>query len=220
MKDNFFMDKSVIIVGPAKYMENKNYEEYVNKFDIVCRIHVKVDKNNNILFTPNTTKRCDVVFSTGAMPNEKMKLEKEDGSYITAVLTNLDSHTKEVLNIYEKNGLKHIIGILYKFRKKNFDKVCNEFKNIIKTKYFINDNLHTGTHAIDFLSKTKAKKIGIIGIDCYKTPQYNGYNLNYDNLSGKAANHNPSNDLEYLRKLVQNDSRIEIDSHLRGILFN
>ena len=33
MKDNFFMDKSVIIVGPAKYMENKNYEEYVNKFD-------------------------------------------------------------------------------------------------------------------------------------------------------------------------------------------
>jgi hypothetical protein len=82
------------------------------------------------------------------MPNEKMELEKEDGSYITAVLTNLDSHTKEVLNIYEKNGLKHVIGILYKFREKNFDKVCNEFKNIIKTKYFINDKLLEHTQLI------------------------------------------------------------------------
>ena len=65
------MNRSVAIVGPASYIEGEGVEKLIDSSDYVIRPNCKLLPNLNGLLLPrNTTRRCDIVYHSGAVENE------------------------------------------------------------------------------------------------------------------------------------------------------
>ena len=64
-------NRTVAIVGPASYIEGEGVEKLIDSSDYVIRPNCKLLPNLNGLLLPrNTTRRCDIVYHSGAVENE------------------------------------------------------------------------------------------------------------------------------------------------------
>jgi hypothetical protein len=213
----YIENKSIIIVGPAESLFNEEKEDFIDNFDIVCRIKKSypIDKNK-IKYTGG---RTDILISHLKLGNKKYKQN------------NFDEHPSSVYN-----SLKYIIFPFPQIPP--FSRFFNNFKKNIDINvpiinlnnddnYFMlksNLNNHdpkTGLMGINFLLSFDIKELYLTGL----TFEQNGFCQKYktkeeDNYCRERTKdiHNSNLELEYFKKLIKQDKRIKVDSTLQNII--
>ena len=217
-------DKTIIIIGPAGYIENYNMENIIERADFVIRPNCKIDLSTNKLLLPKyTTTRCDIIYHSGTKEGDKI-IGYDGKVHNLHAQASLDDKT---LVIFKKNQVKIIVlAQLNRLKKfKTLKKI--DGLNLFKAKNIFNEEagFTTGMKAIIDILKYKPKKLIIFGFDFYKTNNhaFDGYYKNMNNIDkrfhGRSAVHNIDKELEYFYKniFIQHNNVI-IDSHLKKII--
>ena len=220
--NDYIKNKSVILVGPSESLYNNKTGEFIDNFDIVCRIKKSFPLNKKQF--KYTGKRTDILISHFKFGT---KIYKQN---------NFNDHD---VSIFNKN-LKYIIfpfpHAVQPFSKffKNFHKTdfCKNmtvpivYKENKEQLEYLKKNLNdydpkTGLMSINFLLSCDIKKLYITGM----TFEKDGFNKLYkskqdDEYCRERTKkvHNSDLELEYFKKLCSEDKRIEYDIELSKLL--
>ena len=156
---SMFKDKSVALIGPAQNLIGTSKGNYIDSFDIVCRV-----QNGFIIDTEFETdygKRCDVMFNTCnlttlcSLKRNKDYIKKDCKLVICPIEAMVYPDQKDY-KISNKNVFENYqdIGIDIPFFK------VPDFSEP--------RGLNTGMQSINFLLTTEAKSIYIAGFDFHK----------------------------------------------------
>ena len=225
--NGFFYNKSVAIIGSAKYLEEHKQFEKVNQYDIVIRLNsvykVEGEQGSDItqVIGDNTTYRTNVIYSN-------WNHTKEKGA------TNLQRLIK-----WQEKGIQLIIGVTPNnpYRLMNFknqlDFYRRQFKNNPNFKFSLISNeidvsLYnqigswslTGVTAVTHILQMPIKKLYITGFDFYENDivGYSGYSQ--DNIINEGGDHKiPAQKAFFMRILETYKIKIEIDQYLKTVLF-
>ena len=219
----FIKNKSVVLVGPAKYLTYLNQGDEIDNFDLVCRINRGAELVPQ--FSEKLGSRTDILFNCLIEKNE-------NGGKIS-------------LKSLKSNNIKWLCTIPYS------DSKCNVFKNKLhpefklltklKLKFFFNFHIYdsekysqlnksikcranSGFSAIFDLLDNGAKELFITGFSFYLDSFIEGYKKNSFKSEDQIANdcfvsirHNQFNQWSLLKSKI-NDPRLKFDPILEKIL--
>jgi ectoine hydroxylase-related dioxygenase (phytanoyl-CoA dioxygenase family) len=208
-------DKSVIVVGPAGYLENEDNTEYVNSFDVVCRPNVRI-VDGRLSLPPNTGRRCDVVFHSGGWMGQRYDI----GNGKMAMYGENDGICESLLRAYKDNGVKHILICSdWNLRIQNAVRVCN----LVGLPYSVvtvpNQKFTTGLHGLCQIISEHPGKLAIKGFDFYQT-DHRGYTGYYNGHNGDSSGHDHVESFDFFITTILPQVRLEIDYHLKKLIFD
>ena len=218
--NNYLADKKAIIVGPAYYLKDKQQGDYINSFDVVVRINEpmhapvsgqdKIDfgyKTNIVYLPPSLTK----IFVTRQIRSTRSWGKKK-------VFTNAD--VIATYNRWKVRGVKWVVG---RDRENQFTGFRFNYLNMkedwvfaIAHKAGLSKFQATGVLAINHLLETPVQSLNIIGFDFYQTGYY--YDKDKWKIGRPKIGTEGNPHLKYFKKLVEENDRLIIDDHLKGIL--
>jgi pyruvyltransferase len=201
---DFLKNKSVILVGPAAYLQGKSLGKWIDGFDVVVRINYSILNTNYADYGDRT----DVIYNYLA-DDPHGKVNVADDRIINATIKNkvkyvVTTFSKSYeLNAYKrkiKNKVKHIV-----LDRKYFDTISKK----------VNKAPNTGTVAIDHLLGSKAKSINVVGFDYYDGKHCK----DYLNKKGNNDNvHDNFSQLMFIDYLASNNSRLILDDRLKTVI--
>lgn len=214
---NFFIGKTVAIVGPAdSALEIKN-GSYIDTFDIVIRINKGIeiaDRYPEFLGT-----KTDILvhgLSQNTCGKIDKKLWKKKGVIYTIYPENYDCslNFSALMQYFTQDKVYLKIQQPSKKYYSTFrDKLGNSFPN-------------SGFSSIYYVLNSKPKKVFITGFTFYKTPYVNEYasSVGNENILDEILRtnyHNPNNDFDLFKNMIKESSlEIEVDNQLKSILCN
>jgi hypothetical protein len=206
--------KSVIVVGPAGYLENEDNTDYINSFDIVCRPNVRI-KNKKLSFPPNTGDRCDIIFHSGGWMGQSYDI----GNGRTSVYTENDGICENLLRTYKLNGIKRILICSdWNLRIINAMRICDSIGMPWSIVSVPNNRFTTGFHGLCEIAINNPSRLAIKGFDFYQTNN-RGYEGYYDGHRGDSDGHNHKESFEFFIYSFLPKFKIEIDNHLKKLIF-
>ena len=236
---NIFNNKNVIIVGPANNLIGEKKGEFIDSFDVVCRL------NDSYIISEDKVedygKRCDVLLNTCncellCIMNRYRKYLKNCRLVINPTsLVHRQDYNNTKKNVYN-NYLDINLNI-------PFVQVQGKFEtNMTKKK------LNTGMCALDFLlNGTKLNSLYICGFSfhgikekkyitgntvlSYETYLFDSkivYNCNCDSTKPCkkrvdrrfALIYNEQNQLKYFKNNIMNHSKVTVDDTIKKLVFN
>jgi len=218
--NDYLADKKVIIVGPAYYLRDKQQGDYINSFDVVVRInepmHAPInrqdkidfgDKTNIIYLPPSLTK----IFITRQIKSTKGWGKKKVFTQADIIAT---------YNRWQMRGVEWIVGRdrenqLINFRF-NYLNMNEEWVSAIAHKAGLPRLKATGILATNHLLESGLKSLNVVGFDFYQTGYYHAKDNWKTGRPKIGTEGNPH--LKYFKKLVEENDRLFIDEHLKGIL--
>ena len=206
--------KDVIIVGPAGYMRGLGKGPWIDKFDVVVRINHAIP----ILFPEDYGSKTDVLYHILSHRNPAL-------SHKTLI------DRSEVLE-WKKAKVKWLVSRHSAISKRVqqigpiIDSIipwcCMHHSFYEKAKRAVGEKSpNTGIAAIMHLLSASIRSLTIVGFDLYASGVYQGYGDVGPNEDASKINdrwHSQEAQIDYLRKLVKRDNRIQIDDHLKRIL--
>ena len=206
--------KTIALVGPSKSILGRNQGKYIDSFDLVVRLNkslpVPVKRRNDI---GNKTEIIYNSLNTSDYPGENNInpgfFLRHGIQYICSPYPLKHPFKNDIMNFMINNR-----GLI-PFRYIDLS-LFQKMENIMRTRPY------TGTCAIVDLLKFNIKKLFITGLDFYATAYYAEYrHMDKNETRKKRQNsiHNAKPQIDLLRNLVLNDSRIEPDKVLDMILF-
>jgi hypothetical protein len=195
-----FENKRIIVVGPARTLEQDLVEFDIGDFDIVVKMNAGI-KIPLPKITPNPW-RCDVLFHS--FSREASKLTK--GAITKAGVKTIVYRTPTrsyVFNAFEQRIKFFFFGIrsnLKIINPKNYSRLKRQLNGYSPT---------TGLVCIDFLLGCKFEKLAIVGFTFFTTKYIDGYN---DLVSSDAASaarvvekghHNPERERNLVAELLR-----------------
>ena len=228
---NFIKNKSLIIVGPSKNLENKKMGKFIDSHDIVIRL------NNSfpILYNKEVSHedvgtRTDIIYHTGAIKKvleliyEKYKIDKSEILKADKIKYFVSKRDPIVGTRLEKKYTSDFVKII-----RNDIKILTVHKKFLVKlrKNLKNTDPNMSTIAFIHLLKFKFKSCRIIGCDFYSS----GYNKSYfipntlifDEKSKKLIRkdgrkrrkpkipHDTKIQIRFLLKVLKNDKRFIIN---------
>jgi len=207
--------KNIALVGPSKSLLGRDLGAYIDKADLVVRLNKSLPIPEKR--THDIGSRTDILYNslnTSDYPGENR----------------IDPY------FFLQNGVKYLCSpypLIYPFKNDIMNFMLNnkgaipfryidmglyqKMENILKTRPY------TGTCAILDLLKFDINKLFITGLDFYATSYYSEYRkMDKNEVRNKRKNniHDAGPQIELLRNLVLNDTRIVPDSVLETILFS
>jgi hypothetical protein len=195
--DNFFLDKRIIIIGPANSSYSYLSSEMIDKFDLIVRVN---DSPNTLMLHKNLGTRTDILYhnlflKSNLEINEKLLLSQSN----KYVLYNWNlSHLEPNFN-----KAKHIYGklLIFKLHPIYYSSLINKY-----IKFRISPT--TGILALNHLMRQKFKELHVVGFTFYKTNYIDGYNGIVSSTIGDDFDkvisdgyHHPGKDFEMFVKL-------------------
>lgn len=220
--NHYLKDKSVIIVGPASYMEGTKRKEFIESFDIVIRL------NNGWLpkefMVEDVGSRTDIRWHSGAeWPNTGGMWDMDKM---------IDHGVKYACIQYPKN-LDYFHNDIKKFEKIN-QKYNMPFHNwsdlelYLSFHHYLGTRLSVGMAAVTDIMFYDIKKLHVSGFSFYADKgghdwmpgvKPEGYYLDdYDKERHTFINHAQIPQMKLLRELQQFDSRLSFDQETELIL--
>lgn len=210
-------NKRVALVGPSSNTTNTKQGDLIESYDLVVRLNKTFDiplsrykdigKRTDILY--NSMNTTDFPGQNDFTPKLIQKLKSNNLKYISSPYPFMYPFDNDILKFIEinENQIKlHISDIvLYKY-----------LVSVLKCRPY------TGTCAIIDLLNYPIKELYITGIDCYLNQYYNEYrNISKKELKNLRNNHIHKNlpQLEFIKNLAINDSRLKLDSFLDNYFF-
>jgi len=207
--------KSVIVVGPAGYLENEDNTDYVNSFDIVCRPNVKVI-DGKLNLPPNTGTRCDIVFHSGGIKGQSFNI----GNDKYTLYTEHNGICEALIKGYVLNGVKHVLICSdWKVRIDNAIRVCDRLGMPWSVVTVPNKNFTAGFHGLCEVAINHPRRLAIKGFDFYQTDK-RGYEGYYDDHKGDSDTHNHQESFEFFIYDFLQKFNIEMDNHLKKLIFD
>lgn len=216
-----FLNKRVVVVGPADSAFDKENGKVIDGYDFVVRMNKSL-----VTWNPNNQQylgtRTDVLFhnfyenmdSGGGGPLDWNVFKKFGVKYL--IQPRFDKEGWQLMFNYFKKYL-NVRESIYMFSYKNYKKIVNQFGDYHPTR---------GFYALNSVLQSSCKEIFITGFTFFKTPYAEGYR---DNIRDMKANekhiqdqgvHNV--DLEYnnFLKLLKNTptQNIKVDEKLYAII--
>jgi hypothetical protein len=210
---NTLVNKKVIIVGPAGYLQGQNKGEWIDSFDVVVRVNHALP----IEYEDDYGKRTDVLYhilSHRGTSNKTLVDEEEIDLWVNAKLKWLvTSHHAKSKRV---NEMGPIINSKLKWAC-----VHHRFSTIIKQQVD-RKAPNTGILAIAHLLSSRLQSLTVIGFDLYQSGVYQGYGdlkEDEDALEVNKRWHDVESQITFLRKLKTKERyRLIIDERLQGIL--
>ena len=208
------LNKNVIIVGPAGYLQGKGMGKWIDSFDVVVRINHAVP----VAFPDDYGTRTDVLYHI---------LSHRNAAQMSKKLIDRE----EVLE-WKKAGVKWLVS-RHSSISKRIQQVAHILDSVIpwccmhhtfyeKARRTIGEKSpNTGIAAIMHLLSVQIRSLTIIGFDLYASGVYQGYGDVGKNEDASQINdhwHSRDAQIDYLRKLIRRDNRVHIDEHLKEIL--
>ena len=224
--DNLVNGKRLAIVGPSSHLVGKNLGEYIDEYDVVCRVNdIRVDKREK-----DYGGRIDICFHccNGLyLPaiKEKMieseKLLKENN--VLFVIPKIKARYDGVGNILDNFNSVNIYNLPFSWIGNN-------------NYYFFENQIgcepNTGIISIAMLLEYDIKELFVTGFsfyseylknndycDCYYSYEDYCKNKLYPLTSNPFEGHNQYKQIDYFKNLLEkNEKRIKIDSYLKELL--
>ena len=209
----YLKNKSVILVGPARYLVGQNKGEEIDNFDIVVRMNT-------------------------SLPIPK-KYEKDLGSRTDVLYHRLSGNifpTAEDIKNWNDVGVKWVVTKAQKTnnRSKKFKDLIKNYDIAWETSYKVADEIkkyvertpNQGLITILHLLNYSIKSLMVMGCDFYAT----GYHLGYKGItsekeiekirvkSREGKLHNNPSQIIYLSKIWKDEPRFDVDEVLEKIL--
>lgn len=206
--------KKVIIVGPAGYLEGRAKGNWIDSFDVVVRINHAIP----ILNTKDYGSRTDVLYHIlshrGAEDQHKKLVVREE------------------IEEWQESGLKWLVSshgplsdrikIMGPIIDGAFPWTCVHDRFAARVKKQIGKKSpNTGITAILHLLSSNLRSLHITGFDFYSSGVYDGYGDLKEGEDAAEINerwHSIPEQKTFLKKIIQRDNRVVIDSHLQGVL--
>ena len=218
--------KTVIVVGPAPYLEGKKLGSYIDSHDIVIRLNKGYNMTNN---SEDFGTKTDILYhcvnqheeNGGEITTEL--IEKFNITNITFAYPILDG--TEGTNFGYNGTLCDFISIIDR-NLQNYINIVNE-SWYVKFEKELKSRPNTGIIAITDILNHNPKSLEIIGITFFKGGYTSLYRNSVDgvieNIEDQVLNrikgvHNISSQKNYFNKNIKNDPRVIIDSTLKDIL--
>ena len=215
----YLKDKSVVIVGPANYLEGECRGKEIDGFDIVVRL-------NQALPIPNIDdrgKKTNVLYHTLFAKHQVYK----DRIYIKQE----DLINKGDVSLWRNESVKWLITYEHGLWAKRLQIVKPHIEKMFWTtmstsfyrflKFSCGTIPNTGLCAICHMLSADIKSLHVLGFDFHAT---GAYYMNDDIGNFSSARemseqwHDTKIQIEYLYKIWQNDDRLFIDEHLEEVL--
>lgn len=232
--ENIINNKKIVICGPAPYLNNKNFGEKIDNYDLIIRFN----KGHQLIKNPKIFgSRTDILYHC-------LSENKEDGGPITKeLIENINKFIVASFPYLEKNdktsfiyGNKYYINnFLKKIPKEKCHIINKNFYKKIENEIGCRPN--TGIIPIlDILLNYKPKKLYITGITFFKDGYSNLYRNKIDNKkvteknstkvvldrminAGYPKRHNQWLIFKYTREIINKYRNIiELDLELEEIL--
>lgn len=227
---NFIKNKSLIIVGPSKSLENQKMGKFIDNHDIVIRLNNSFPILYKKDIHEDVGSRTDIIYHTGAIKkvleliHDKYKIDKLNLLKADRIQYFVSKRDPIVGTKSEKKYTSDFMKII-----RDDIKILTVHKNFLVKlrKNLKNTEPNMSTIAFIHLLKFNFKSCRIIGCDFYAT----GYNKSYfipDTLTfdekrkklirkdGKKRRkpkipHNTQNQIRFLLKVLKNDKRFIIN---------
>lgn len=192
--------KRVCIVGPAGYLEQMDYGNLIDLYDVVIRI-------NKLFFIIDeksasyTGRKTDVVYSTGWPPDMMTKLFLENKQKLSTVLFQPIPAYRDSLR-EEELFKRYAINLLGRERVLDTSAQSNAFLKHYDQFAF---HLNTGMMCILHTISAKPDQLFITGMDFLSGK--NRYTKGYDDKVRQKygiGGHNPYKDPALLKKVLEN----------------
>ena len=224
-------DKSIIIVGPAPYLENKQYGEVINKFDIAVRTNdcYKIPYNA----WDDFGSRCDILYLNNAWLRRNL-IQNKDKQNLRDTLRHIVHVGKTKLIVVKGTRGKQVLDAILTAVVPDY----NQYLTVVVTTHLWKENQQLWLKG--FESKTScyeptllsyiisdlqvldnnSKKIFITGCDFYSgIGHWSGfYNKRIDGKKEGVVRkklHSVTSDKAYLKKRMEEQEIIEIDETLK-----
>lgn len=215
---NFILGKSVVLVGPAGYLMEKDMCEFIEKHDVVIRVNHAIP----VKYPNSYGIRTDVLYH--AM--NKTTLNKE-----------IYDDTEETARLWKEEGVKWVITALSE--EKPYVKKFGEFFDTIGMQWValdatfyqrVKNNIgtklpSTGILALTHLLKSSATIVSLIGFDFYNSgvyPSYGGVDSGIMPEGFQNLWHDGIAQLRYMKRMINQTyvgmPLLQIDDHLQNIL--
>ncbi len=210
---NIFKDKKVALVGPSSTLEGKGNGDYIDSFDIVCRINLG-------FFIPEDMrkdfgKRCDILFSNTNLCDKDILIEfLKNNKDVKWILTNNNSIDDTFKYCLENSCFKieNILFINENLRNK-FDTLCNQFNFENKRTIGIN----SGVMALLLIIFNEASNVFLSGFDFYQ--QEKSYCSFYPSIGNPNHKHYLMSQMRLLKVLSkENENILELDDFLKELI--
>lgn len=222
--NNFLTGKSVVIIGPANYLENQNRGEWFdNNFDVIVRLN----RSHPVTNIKDFGSRCDIWYhNMSQQPQQGGPILKEHLDGIKFISTHFPKHLS-----YFHNDIKKCENILQDSTT-NFH-FWSDLEQYITFQLLLQTRLNIGTGAILDLLNYDIKTLHISGITFFE----GGYNSSYptrdsDLISSyesqkisnhpdkdKVLNHAQKPQKQLLQLIIENHNIITLDEEVKTALY-
>lgn len=222
--NTYLRDKSVIVVGPASYMQDSNKGEFIDSYDIVIRL--------NGFWKPNPTmyndigKRTTIRYHSGAeFPNTGGMWDIQD----------MLDYGVEYACIQYPKYLDYFHSDIKKFETYNekFNMPFHYWSDLelyLSFHYYLGTRLNVGMACVTDLLFYDIKQLHVTGFSFYAHKGGHdwmpgakpaGYFLDdYDQSRHTFINHAQIPQMKLLRELQNYDNRLTIDTEINDILLS
>lgn len=221
---DYLKGKSVALVGPAEYLTKLDTGDYIDSFDIVVRINRGteiVDKYSN-----NIGKRTDILYSCLIKSPDnggdiKVKEYLKSGVKWIATIPSSD-----INGVCKSNKLHKMVSWFTVAKlKRNFNFHIMDYRKYSVVNENVESRANTGFSAIFDLLNHDVSNLYITGFSFYLDNFISGYKQGCARNEGEFAKqcfaskrHKQEPQWRFLKKIVKNDERIEVDVILQKIL--
>ena len=210
---NSLINKRVVIVGPAGYLQEQGKGDWIDTFDIVVRVNHAIP----IKYPEDYGTKTDILYHilSHRGSSNKVLIEEEEIDLWAEQKVDwlVTSHSAISQRVKE-------IGPLIK-NKLKWACVHHRFSNKIKQQ-ISRKSPNTGILAIAHLLSSRLQSLTVVGFDLYQSGVYEGYGdlrENEDALEVNTRWHDIHAQMEFLRRLSYKEKyRLILDDVLKGIL--
>lgn len=199
----FLKDKSVVIVGPSPHILDYNFGTQIDEFDVVARIH----QYDSIKNQKQLGSKGDILFSCANSPSIDVMLDNRD--YIETYKFVIASN----VGLWSAPARERLLKT---YLDTNIHQINDSY--MMKLSSEVNTMCNTGIYAIHSLLHYDIKSLYILGFSFYKDNKI--YNKEHIKTSNRLRLDIQNQDcqLSFLKKLLENDSRIVCDPFLEGLV--
>ena len=211
---DFIFDKSVLLLGPASYMQENKINPNFDDYDTIIKLNKMVEKN--YYYSNFDNDRCDVLYHCLDINIPNGDLPYKINAWVKSGVRHLRI-THPPVTPYYKNNLDRFY---YLNKDVNIKNSCVGIRDFVSVVEGSNTSPNAGTIAIYDILQNNPKSLSIKGITFCKTPYTNGYKEDtFD--KNKKSQHDPDKQICFFKKLLNlNNETITIDKELEMLLNN
>jgi hypothetical protein len=209
---DFVRGKTVIVVGPAAYLQGMGKGKWIDSFDMVVRINHAIP----IVFPEDYGSRIDILYHIMSHRGKNGKTLVSRGEILSwkdAGLAWLVVRQSATSNRVRQ--VEHLINTVVPWS-------CIHHRFSDNVKRSIREKApNTGIMAIIHLLNAQVASLTVTGFDLYASGVYENYGDLKDGEDAEEVNnrwHSIKAQKDYLRSIVKREQRLHIDEHLKAVL--